>query len=434
MSALACKLASATIGVALALAMPCARAQFVRAPNPVQTLSHGEPSHKAEAVRAEVGRPLLAAQELLKAQKFADALARIAEADGVPNKTPHERFTIERMRGTAAASAGDWALALRSFDAVIASGLLTPPEQLKMLQAMAGAAYRAKDYAKSATLAERYLKEGGSDRATRQLLVQSLVLSHAYAEAARELKASLRDDEKAGRTPAEGQLQLLANCHARQSDAAGYLEVLEKLVTYHPKKDYWADLLRRLPQLAGFASRLALDVYRLQLASGTLTSTADHLEMAQLALQDSSPVEARKVIERGFASGVLGNGPDAERHKRLRELALKSVAEEQRSLVNSEAEASTAASAATGMPLFNLGWALLQQGQADKGLAMMELGLQKGGLKRSDEARLHLGLALLATGHKAKALPVLKAVQGNDGSADLARLWLILAGKNNNES
>ncbi|HMC16198.1 MAG TPA: hypothetical protein VKI18_11235 [Albitalea sp.] len=413
MSALLFKRAAAAAGLVLALAMSSIQA------------------NSGEAVRAEVGRPLLLAQELLKAQKFAEALARIAEAEAVTNKTPYERFTIDRMRGTAAASAGDWSLALRSFDAVIASGLLSAPEQLKMLQAMAAAAYRAKDYARSAALAERYTKEGGSDHATRQLLIQSLYLNQAYAEAARELKASLRDDEKAGRTPTEEQLQLLANCHARQNDAAGYLDVLEKLVTHHPKKDYWADLLRRLPQRPGFASRLAFDVYRLQLATGTLTSMADHLEMAQLALQESSPVEARKVIERGFTSGVLGSGPDAERHKRLRELATKSVAEEQRSLVNSEAEASAAASAATGMPLFNLGWALLQQGQADKGIALMELGLQKGGLKRSEEARLHLGLALISTGHKAKAVPVLKAVQGNDGSADLARLWLALAAKNN---
>jgi hypothetical protein len=421
------------VGVVVMFMAP-AQAQFVRPQNPVETVVPGEAPKSADAVRAEVGRPLLAAQELLKAQKLAEALARIAEADAVPNKTPHERFTIDRMRGAAAASAGDWALALRSFDAVIASGLLPAAEQLKMLPAMAGAAYRMKDYTKAAALAERYAKEGGTDPATRQLRIQSLYLGQAYGDAARELKASLRDDEKAGRTPTEEQLQLLASCYARLNDAAGYLEVLEKLVAHHPKKDYWADLLRRLPQRIGFASRLALDVYRLQLATGTLVSTADHLEMAQLALQDSSPVEARKVIERGYASGVLGSGADADRHKRLRDLANKGVAEEQRSLINSDAEASAAASAPSGTGLYNLGWALFQQGQVDKGVAMMELGLQKGGLKRPEEARLHLGLALVAAGQKSKAVPVLKAVQGNDGSADLARLWLILASKNNSES
>jgi hypothetical protein len=226
-------------------------------------------------------------------------------------------------------------------------------------------------------------------------------------------------------------LQLLANSYAKLNDSLGYANTLERLVAQHPKKEYWADLLRRLPLRPGFSSRLALDVCRLQLASGTLSTTLDHLEMAQLALQDSSPVEARKVIERGFASGVLGTGADAERHKRLRDLAVKGVNEEQRSLVNSDAEASAAASAPNGTGLFNLGWALFQQGQADKGIAMMELGLNKGGLKRPEEARLHLGLALVTAGQKAKALPVLKAVQGNDGSADLARLWLILASKTN---
>ena len=45
---------------------------------------------KPEALRAEVGRPLSAAQDLLKAQKFADALAKLQEADAVGAKTPYE--------------------------------------------------------------------------------------------------------------------------------------------------------------------------------------------------------------------------------------------------------------------------------------------------------------------------------------------------------
>jgi len=398
--------------IALAFAACCAHAQV-------------------DTVRAEVGKPLQAAQELLKAQKYQDALSRIGEADAVPNKTPFEVFTIQRMRGAVAASAGMTELAIKSFEQVIAAGKLPADEQLKTLQAVAGLAYRAKDYAKSASLASQYVKQGGADAQMRSLLIQSLYLSQAFDQAAREAQAALRDDERAGRTPTEGQLQLLANCHVKLNDTAGYRAVLEKLVTHHPKKEYWSDLLRRVPQRTGFSSHLALDVFRLQQATGTLVSAADFVEMAQLALQDSSPVEARKIIDQGFAAGVLGTGADADRHKRLRDLASKGVADELRSLANSDAEAASGAVAPTGTGLFNLGWALLQHGRADKGIAMMELGLQKGGLKRPEHARLHLGLALLATGQKARALPVLKQVQGTDGSADLARLWLIQAQKNN---
>ncbi len=65
-------------------------------------------------------------------------------------------------------------------------------------------------------------------------------------------------------------------------------------------------------------------------------------------------------------------------------------------------------------------------GQVEKGLALMEQGIQKGGMSRPDEARLHLAIAYLAAGQKAKAIQAFKTVQG-DGTADLARLWLIHA-------
>lgn len=378
----------------------------------------------AETVRAEVGKALQAAQELMKSQRFADALARVAEADAVQDKTPFESLTIARMRGAAAMSAGQVDLAIKSFEAVLASGRIPQAEQLKLLQAMASAAYRARDHAKAASLAQRYLKEGGTDPQLRTLRVQSLYLAGAHADAAKELQAVLHSDEKAGRVPTEEQLQLLASCHAKTDDAAGYQRVLEQLVTHHPKKSYWADLLRRLPQRPGFSSRLALDVLRLQLATGTLASADEHVEMAQLALQDSSPAEARRIVDRGFADGVLGSGAEAERHKRLRELAAKAVADEQRSLANAESEATAAAAATQGTGLFNLGWTLFHHGHADKGLAMMELGLKKGGLKRPDEARLRAGVAALQAGRRTLATQLWQGVQGSDGSAALARLWL----------
>ena len=84
-----------------------------------------------------------------------------------------------------------------------------------------------------------------------------------------------------------------------------------------------------------------------------------------------------------------------------------------------------AAAAKEGTGLVNIGLNLIFNGQNDKGLALMEQGMGKGGLKRPDDARLHLGYAYLLAGQKAKAAQTFKAVQGTDGSADLARLWLL---------
>jgi hypothetical protein len=50
-------------------------------------------------------------------------------------------------------------------------------------------------------------------------------------------------------------------------------------------------------------------------------------------------------------------------------------------------------------------------------------------MKRPDDAKLHLGIACLQAGRKAEALQVLKSVQGSDGTADLARFWILQAGR-----
>jgi len=64
-------------------------------------------------------------------------------------------------------------------------------------------------------------------------------------------------------------------------------------------------------------------------------------------------------------------------------------------------------------------------GTPAKGVPLIEQGLAKGNLRRADEAKLHLGLALWQAGRKDDAVKVLADVKGNDGSAGLARVWSV---------
>jgi hypothetical protein len=220
----------------------------------------------------------------------------------------------------------------------------------------------------------------------------------------------------------EKTLRLLAASQLKLGDETGYANTLEKLLVHHPKKEYWADRLSRIQSKPGFADRLVLDVYRLQLATETLDEPAQYVEMAQLALQGALPAEARKVVEAGYAAGKLGSGVEAERHKRLRDLANKQAAEDAKTinaeLIGRNAEA-----------LVNTGQALVTMGRVDKGIELIEQGIAKGGLKRTDDAKLHLGQAYLLSGNKARAIETFKSVRGADGVADLARLWVFRAGR-----
>ena len=87
-----------------------------------------------------------------------------------------------------------------------------------------------------------------------------------------------------------------------------------------------------------------------------------------------------------------------------------------------------ASAAKDGNDLVQIGYTYATMGQADKGVPLIEQGIAKGGLKRPDDAKLRLGMALLQTGKaKAKAVQVLRSVQGTDGAADLGRLWALVA-------
>lgn len=375
-----------------------------------------------EALRAEVGRPLQAAQELIKANKYKEALAKIRDADAVSGKSAHESLTVERMRFVAANGAGDADAAAKSLEALSASGKLSAGDQLKFTQAVAVVYYRDKSYAKAIAWTNRYFKEGGSDGQMRTLLAQSYYLNNDFAGAAREINAELHGLDKTGGKPGEDRLQMLAHAYVKLNDMNGYTSALERLVTHYPKKEYWADLLNRTQKKSNFADRLALDLYRLKLAHGDIGGAGDYMEMAQLALQQGYPAEAKKVVDAGYASKVLGEGGEAARHQRLRDLVAKQLADDQKNLAQGEAQAKAAKD---GTGLVNMGFNYVLNGQYDKGLAMMEQGIAKGGLKRLDDARLRLAYGYLQAGQKARAQQAFKAVQGSDGTADLARLWLL---------
>jgi hypothetical protein len=380
--------------------------------------------HAQESLRPEIGKPLQAAQEMIKSQRYKEALGKVREAEAAGPRNANETYLIERMRIAAASGAGDVETAARSFEALSGTGRVSGPDKLRMIESIAGGYYRAQQYAKAMQWSQRYFREGGTSPAIRTMLIQSQYLSGDFAGAAKELMAEVQGAERSGSPPAEDRLKLLLNAATRQGDNNAYVFAMEKLVTYYPKKEYWVDLLSRMQRKPTFSDRLSLDTYRLSLATGSMTAPADFMEMAQLALQADLPTESKQVVDKGFAAGVLGAGAEAERHKRLRDLVVKRLAEDTASRVQDETQA---IAAKTGDQLVAVGINVVYSGQAAKGVGLIQQGIAKGGLKRPEDAKLHLGIAQLAAGDKAKAQATFKTVQGSDGTADLARLWALYA-------
>ena len=376
---------------------------------------------KGEGVRPEVGKPLQEAQALAKSGRNREAMAKVNEAEAAA-KGPNETLLVQRMRASIASTGGDNEAAVKAYEALLNSGKVTGRDATQMVQAVAVAYYKNKEYAKAAQWTQRYFKEGGTDASMRTVLLQSYYLGNDCAAVNRMLGSATA--EESTRKPTEEELQILANCFLRQKDNGGYVNAIEKLVVYYPKKEYWTDLLSRVQKKPGFSDRLALHVYRLKLATGNLSSASDYMEAAQLAVQAGVPAEAKAIMDKGYAAGVLGKGAEAERQGRLRDLVARNLAESQKTRANDEREA---AASKDGNDLVKLGLNYVYEGNAQKGLPLIEQGIRKGGLKRPEDAKLRLGEAQIQSGQKARGVQTLRDVKGTDGTADIARLWLLHA-------
>jgi tetratricopeptide (TPR) repeat protein len=150
------------------------------------------------------------------------------------------------------------------------------------------------------------------------------------------------------------------------------------------------------------------------------------MDFAELALQAKLPGEAKQIVDKSFAGGLLGVGPEAARHQRLRALVDKSYADMKAQLGKEDADAATDRD---GNRLLALGETYTSYGDYAHGLPLMEQAIAKDQLRHPEDAKLDLGLAYLNSGDKKKAIAELRTVGGTEGVADLAQLWIIHIGR-----
>ena len=376
----------------------------------------------AYAVSAAVAKPLKDASDLLRAGKAKEALAKL---NGVSGSGPDDTYMIARMRGAAYQSMGDNGQAAQQLEAAFATGKVPGNEAGRLAETLAGIYAQQHNNAKAMQWVDKAKAAGDNDAGIRQIQDYVQGNSGDFGQIARDNAAKIQAAEAGGRRPEEDDLLRLADAYRHTKNTAGDLQVKEKLVTYYPtNKQYTGIYLSDLPGKSGFSSRFSLDLLRLRLASGNLTAAADYMEMAQLLLQAQLPAEAKAVVDKGYAAGVLGTGAEAARQQRLRDLVNKTAADNAASLAKRAADAKTGK---TGDDLVAIGAEYVSMGKSDEGIDLIQQGIAKDSLKRPEDAKLRLGVAMLQSGKgKAAAVKQLRTVQGTDGAPEVARLYIAL--------
>ncbi len=383
------------------------------------------PAHAQDALRPAVGKPLQKASAALRARRFAEAQHDVAQAEAVGGLTADESYVIAQMKAAIAQSSGDVAGAIAADDGLIANPRTPAPEKLKLREAEIGIAYNAHDYARATAALQRYFAAGGRDPAMQTLLIQCYYLQRDWKNAAVAQSQQVAQEERARQKPTENQLQLLAAVQQQGGDSAGFTNTMVKLVKYYPKPDYWAQLVHGLLTDPNTPDRLKLDIDRIRLQVGLLSSTADYTEMVELAVQQGHPVEAQQIIAKAYAVGAFGKDPAAAREAKLKVFADTQAAQQKAAL---PAAVTAARAAPSGVGLVGVGEQYADAGNPQAGVGLVKEGLAKGGLPYPDDTALHYGQVLLAAGDKAGAIASWKSITKPGTVQELAELWVLQAG------
>jgi tetratricopeptide (TPR) repeat protein len=371
-----------------------------------------------------LGKPLKAAQDDLTAKKYADAIGKLKEAEGMKEKNAYDQHLINEMLKVAYARTQDYANAAKAMEAEIDDGFVQPSEMAPLVRGLAQVNYQIKNYDKAIEFGNRAIKGGFADDELKTLVGQAYYLKGDWKNTLHYEETMIDAQVKDGKTPKAESLQLALSACIKLNDQACEERSLERVVTYYPKPDYWYQLLFTVRQQTSGNDANTLQTYRLMSEVDVLKNPDDYTEMAQLAIEAGSPGEAQKILEKGMAKGVFAEQRAKDRNQRLLDTAKKAAATDQAALPRIEKEADASPQ---GQKNVGVGLAYLGYGQYDKAVDEISKGITKGGLRNENEARLLLGIAQLKAGHKDEATKSFHAVKGDPALERLANLWSLHA-------
>jgi tetratricopeptide (TPR) repeat protein len=372
----------------------------------------------------KLAAPLKAANEDIKAKKYSDAITKLREAEGIAGKTPYDQHLINDMLSFAYIKTQNYAEAAKTMEAELNDGFVPAAEVPQKVKALAEINYQQKNYDKAIEFGNRAIKDGYADETVRTIVGQSYYLKGDWKNTYKFEEGIADAAIKAGQTPSQETLMLIYSACTKMNDDACMTKAMEKVVTYYPKPDSWAQLLYAVRKETGSNETNLLQTYRLMLDTDVLKDPTDYTEMAELALDGGSPGEAQHVLEKAQSRNVFSDQRSKERSQRLLESAKKRATADQAGLPKLEKEADAAT---TGEKNVAVGTAYYGYGQYDKAVDQLTKGVGKGSIKNDANARLTLGIAQLKAGHKDEAVKTFKSIKGDPSLERLAGLWSLHA-------
>jgi len=314
-------------------------------------------------------------------------------------------------------SMDDYPRAIQSYEQILKIEDADPRFQTSIMYNLAQLYMATEQYQKTVNMLDRWFKvsEGPSPQ-SYLLYGQAYYLMDNFRKARQPVEQAIDLAKERGEEIQESWYQLIRHIYYELGEKQKALDVVEILVTNWPKKTYWLQLSSMYGELNN--ENLQLSAMEAAYRNGYLTQTKELENLAQLYLYHGVPYKAAKVIQQGLKDGAVEKTEDNW------ELLSRGWINAQEYAKAVEPLRQAASMSEDGDLYMRLAQVYSQLENPAKTVEAVQLALQKGGLKRPDDAYVVKGMAEFDLDRLSDARKSFQQAAKSKDSRKMAQNWI----------
>ena len=377
-------------------------------------------TRRTPALRNKVYEKLAGAQEAAEAKDWAEArkiLDDMIDDSGKRALNSYELANVYNLYAFVYYSAEDYKNALKAYEKVVAQPDIPLAMEINTKYTIAQLYFVQEDWKKGiAALKEWFAVTETPPASAYVLLSQGYYQLKDYDNALFNVEKAINMYKDKDKIPKEQWYNLARFLYFDKNDVNSTVAILEEMLQYFPKKQYWVQLSHMYGEQKKEGKQLAaMDTAYVQ---DMLDKGSEQITIAYLYLNAEVPYRAARVLDKGLKNESI---EAKSKNYEILGNAWRQAQEIKKAIPAMEL---AAAKSDSGELYARLGNVYLDGDQFKKAISSINKGLSRGGVKRPDTARLVLGMAYFNDRQYSNARKAFKAARKDERSEKYADQWL----------
>ena len=372
---------------------------------------------QAQAVSKEVYDRIQKAQEAIDADDPSGALKILNAVKGKKGLTEYELQNVLNYIGFVYYNMDAIAEAMAVYQEMLRIPSIEDQIKKQTLYTLAQLSTMEEQYAKALGLLDQwFVLETNPAPEPYILYAQNLYQVNRFADMIRPIESAMAVAVKRSLTFKEDWYVLLNFAYFQQENYEKVRDIQKILLVNWPKKRYWFSLAGAYTELG--EEQNLVGAYDAAMTQGMLEKESELVTMAQLYLQNEVPYKAGVLLDKEMADGRVTK---SAKNYRLLSQAWTLAAEDEKAI---PALQQAARLSDEGELNLRLGNAYLNLGQYGECVAAITDGIEKGGIKSSDNAQISLGMCLYNQKKYRAAITAFREAGKTRRSRNISRQWI----------